>query len=71
MECDSNINPVYIQAGPKIKGKNIFQKISLYTHFKITTWKKDLEIHSKVYDNNWQYIFMRMLSGRSLSKVEK
>lgn len=71
MEYDSNINAVYIQEALKIKREKYFPKKSLYTYFKITYMKKDLEPHSKVYDNNWQYIFMRILSGRSLSKVEK
>lgn len=65
MECDSNINPVYIQRRLKLKGKNIFQKIISHT-LKSLTWKKDLETHSKVYDNNWQYIFMRILSRKDL-----
>ena len=26
MECDSNINPVYIQEGPKIKREKYFPK---------------------------------------------
>lgn len=52
MEYDSNINAVYIQEALKIKREKYFPKKSLYTYFKITYMKKDLEPHSKVYDNN-------------------